>query len=95
MLASLLIITAATSASSCEYVRGYTKANGTYVSSYTRNCEAGGGYPPVDSRKLRELADKSAKESEERLLNSIPEPFDYESYVKNNSSIQFMPVGNR
>jgi hypothetical protein len=89
MLASLLVITAATSASSCEYVRGYTKANGTYVSSYTRNCGSTGGYPPVDNRKLRELADKTAKEGNERLLNSIPKQFDYEGYVKNNSSIQF------
>jgi len=41
MLASLLVITAATSVSAeCVSVQvsGYTKANGTYVQGYTRSC---------------------------------------------------------
>ena len=89
------------------YVQGYTRScpNSYFPSAtpkpYVPNSFVPAPVPkpsPVDWRKFRELADKSAKESEERLLNSIPKPFDYEGYVKNNSSIQFMPAvgyGNR
>jgi hypothetical protein len=83
MLASLLVITAATSASSCEYVSNYTKADGTHVRGYTRNC--GVSTTPIDWSKVREIQAKYP------TPNYVPEQFDYESYVKNNSSIQFVP----
>ena len=88
LLASVLVITAATSASSCEYVSNYTRADGTYVRGYTRNCgvvTTGVTKPGIDWSKVREIQAKYP------TPNYVPEQFDYESYVKNNSSIQFVP----
>lgn len=37
--AALLFVTLTTSAFACEYVHGYFRKDGTYVSGYWRNCK--------------------------------------------------------